>query len=161
VAGATIFTKLDLKDGYHLIMIKQGDEWKKAFRTRYGQYEYKVRPFGLGNAPATFQPMMNKILREFRDQGVVVYLDDILIYSKTHAEDVAMVKKVLSRLMEHQLAVPIYKSEFHVKTVGFLGYIVVTDEVTMSMRKVDSIRKWKPPRTVKEVQIFLGFANLY
>jgi len=96
VAGAKIFTKLDLKDGYHLIRIKKGDEWKTAFRTRYGQYEYKVMPFGLVNAPATFQRMMNKILREFLDQEVVVYLDDILIYSKTHAEHVAMVKKVLS-----------------------------------------------------------------
>jgi len=161
VAGATIFTKLDLKDGYHLIRIKKGDEWKTAFRTRYGQYEYKGMPFGLVNAPATFQRMMNKILREFLDQGVVVYLDDILIYSKTHAEHVAMVKKVLSRLMEHQLAVFIKKSEFHVKAVEFLGYIVATDGVTMSTRKVDSIRKWKAPRSVKEVQIFLGFANFY
>jgi len=95
VAGATIFMKLDLKDGYHLIRIKKGDEWKPAFRTLYGQYEYKVMPFGLVNAPATFQRMMIKILREFLDQGVVVYLDDILIYSKTHAEHITMVKKVL------------------------------------------------------------------
>jgi len=102
VADATIFTKLDLKDGYHLIRIKKSDEWKTAFRTRYGQYEYKVMPFGLANTPATFQRMMNKILREVLDQGVVVYLDDILIYSKTDAEHVARVKKVLSRLMEHQ-----------------------------------------------------------
>jgi len=87
--------------------------------------------------------------------------DDILIYSKTHAEHVAMVKKVLSRLMEHQLAVSIKKSEFHVKAVEFLGYIVATDGVTVSTRKVDSIRKWKAPRSVKEVQIFLGFANFY
>jgi len=159
VAGATIFTKLDLKDGYHLIRIKKGDEWKSAFRTRYRQYEYKVLQFGVVNAPATFQCMINKILREFLDQGVVVYLEDILIYSKTQAEHVAMVKKVLSRLMEHQLAVSIKKSEFHVKAVEFLGYIVATDGVTMSTRKVDSIRKWKAPRSVKEVQIFLGFAN--
>jgi len=105
--------------------------------------------------------MMNKILREFLDQGVVVYLDNILIYSKTHAEHVAIVKKVLSRLMEHQLEVSIKKSEFRVKAVEFLGYIVATEGVTMSTRKVDSIRKWKEPWSVKEVQIFLGFANLY
>jgi len=123
VAGATIFTKLDLKDGYHLRRIKKGNEWKTAFRTRYGQYEYKVMPFGRVNAPATFQRMMNKILGEFLDQGVVVYLDDILIYSKTYAEHVAMVKQVLSRLMEQQLAVSIKKSEFHVKAVEFLGIL--------------------------------------
>jgi len=117
VAGATIFTKLDLKDGYHLIRIKKGDERKTAFRTQYGQYEYKVMPFELVNAPATFQRMMNKILREFLEQGVVVYLDDSLIYSKTHAEHVAMVNKVLSQLMEHWLAVSIKMSKFHVKAV--------------------------------------------
>jgi len=92
VAGATIFTKLDLKDSYHLIRIKKGDEWKTAFRTRYGHYKYKVMPFGLVNAPATFQAMMNTILREFLDHGVVIYLDDILIYSKTMEEDQALVK---------------------------------------------------------------------
>jgi len=79
VAGGTIFTKLDLKDGYHLIRIRKDDEWKTAFRTQYGQYKYKVMPFGLVNAPATFQHMMKKILHEFLDQGVVVYLDNILI----------------------------------------------------------------------------------
>jgi len=96
VAGSTIFPKSDLKDGYYLISIKKGDEWKTGFRTRYGQYKYKVMPFGLVNAPATFKHMMKNILREFLDQGVVVYLNDILIYSKTHADHVAMVRKLLS-----------------------------------------------------------------
>jgi len=91
----------------------------------------------------------------------VVYLDNILIYSKTHAEYISMVKKVVSRLMEHQLAVSIKKSEFHVKAVEFLGYMVAINGVTMSMRKVDFIRKWKAPRSVKEVQTFLGFTNFY
>ena len=161
VAGATIFPKLDLKDSYHLIMIQKGDKSKTAFRTRYGQYQYRVIPFGWVNAPATFQRMMNKILREFLDQGVVVYLDDIHIYSRTHAEHVAMVKKVLSQFMEHQLAVSIKKSKFHVKAVELLEYIVATERVTISTSEVDSIRKWNAPRSVKEVQIFLGFANFY
>ena len=82
VAGAKVFTKPNLKDGYHLIRMRKGDEYKAAFRTRYGQYEYKVMPFGLVNAPATFQTMMNKILREFLDHGVVIYLDDIRISRK-------------------------------------------------------------------------------
>jgi len=97
--------------------------------------------FGLVNAPATFQRIVNKGLREFLDQGVVVYLEDILLYSRRHAEHVAMVKKVLSRLMEHQFAVSIKKSVFHVQAVELLGYIVAIDGVMMSMRKVDSIRK--------------------
>ena len=104
-AGATIFTKLDLKDSYHLIKIKKGDEWKMAFRTRYGHYEYKVMPFGLVNAPATFQAMMNTIGRELLDHRVVVYLDDIVIYSRTMEEHEALVKEVLGRLERHDLTV--------------------------------------------------------
>src|SRR5713226_2319490 len=95
VVDAPILTTLDLKDGFHLILIKKGDEWKITFRTRYGSYEYKVMPFGLVNAPATFQAMMNEILAEFLDQGVVVYIDDILIYSETEAEHEKLVTKVL------------------------------------------------------------------
>jgi len=95
VAGAKVFTKLDLKDGYHLIRMRKGDEHKTAFCTRYGQYEYKVMPFGLVNAPATFQTMMNKILREFLDHGVVIYLDDILIYSENIDDHIKLVQKVL------------------------------------------------------------------
>ena len=98
VADATVFTKLDPKDGYQVIPITKGDEWKTAFRTHYGHYQYKVMPFRLVNAPATFQAMMNTILREFLDQGVVVYLDDILIYSKTLENHEALIKQVLAGL---------------------------------------------------------------
>ena len=92
VASATSFTKLDQKEGYHLLWIKKGDKLKNAFRTQYGHYEYNVMPCGLGNAPATFQAMMNTILVDFLDHGVVVYLDDILIYSKTMEEHEALLK---------------------------------------------------------------------
>ena len=161
VAREKVFTKLDLKDGYHLIHIKQGDEPKTAFRTRYGQYEYKVMPFGLVNAPATFQRMMNIILREFLDHGVVVYLDDILIYSNNMEDHIKLVQKVLDKLEQHDLAVSLMQSVFHKEAVEFLEYIVKTSAVTMSERKVQSIREWAHPRSVKEVQIFLGFANFY
>ena len=97
MAGATDFTKLDLKDGYHIIRMRNGDEWKTAFQTCYGHYEYKVRPFGPVKAPATFQAMMNTILREFVDHGVVVYLDDILIYSKSLEDHKALIEQVLAR----------------------------------------------------------------
>ena len=118
-------------------------------------------PFGLVNAPATFQAMMNKILREFLDHGVVVYLDDILIYSKSQEEHIELVKKVLDRLAKYQLVVSVTKSVFHVKSVKFLGYIVATNGVTISERKVESIKNWRAPRSVKEVQNFIGFANFY
>jgi len=161
VAGAKIFTKLDLKDRYHLLRIREGHEWKTAFRTRYGHFEYKVVPFGLVNTPATFQAMMNKILREFLDHGVVVYLDDILIYSEGEEEHIELVKKVLVRLEEHQLAVSVPKSVSHVRSVEFLGYIVGIDGVTLSERKVKSVMNWRAPQSVKELQIFIGFANFY
>ena len=161
VAGATIFPKLDLKDGYHLIRIKKGDEWKTAFRTWYGHYKYKVMPFGLVNAPATFQAMMNTILRKFLDHGVVGYLDDILIYTKTMEEHTALVKQVQARLERHDRAVSLKKSFFHVDTVEFLRCIVGKAGVTMSEKKVESILHWRAPRSVKEGQIFIGFANLY
>ena len=139
VASATVFTKLDLKDGYHLIRIWKGDEWKTAFRTRYGYYEYKVIPFGLVNAPATFPAMMNTIVQEFLDHGVVVYLDNILLCSKSVAEHKALIKQVLARLERHDLAISLKKTVFHVERVEFLGYLVGKDGVIMSEKKVESI----------------------
>ena len=114
VQGSTIFTKIDLKVGYNLVRIKEGDEWKTAFRTRYGHYEYLVMPMGLCNAPASFQNMMNDILRDLLDRGVICYLDDILIYSRNEKEHEELVSKVLKHLMDHGLAAEIDKYHFHV-----------------------------------------------
>jgi len=118
-------------------------------------------PFGLVNAPATFQAMMNTKLREFRDHRVVVYLHDNLIYSRTIDEHEALVKQVLARLEGHDLAVSLKKSVFHVDKVEFLGYIVGMDIVTIREKKVESILNWRAPRLVKDVQIFIGFKNFY
>jgi len=125
--------------------------------------EYKVMPFGLVKAPATFQAMMNTILREFLDHGVVVYLDDLLIYSlaKRIEEHEALVKQLLARLERHDLVVSLNKSVFPVDRVKFLGYIVGTRSLIMTEKKVESILKWRAPRSVKDVQIFIGFANFY
>ena len=126
VRGAKVFTKLDLKSGYNLIRIKEGNEWKTAFRTRYGLFEYKVMPFGLANAPAIFQNMMNEIFRDMIDLrlGVVIYLDDILIYSENEQDHVVLVKQVLERLQEKQLAIAPDKCEWHRSRVNILGYII-------------------------------------
>jgi len=118
-------------------------------------------PFGLVNAPAAFQALMNTILREILDHGVVVYLDDILVYSKTMEKHEALVKQVLARLEGNDLAVSLKKSMFHVDTVEFLGYIVGRRGVTISEKKVASILNWRAPWSVREVQIFIGFANFY
>src|SRR3978361_121130 len=161
VSGAKVFTKLDLRDAYYLVRIKQGDEWKTAFHTRYGHFEYTVMPFGLANAPATFQAMMYEVLREFLDHGVVVYIDDVLIYTKTLEEHQLLLKKVHAKLEEYGLAIAPHKSIFHAEEVDFLGYILTPQGISMSKRKVEDVLNWASPRNVKEVQIFMGFANFY
>ena len=131
VCGAKIFTKLDLKSGYNHIRIKEGDEWKTVFHTRYGLLGYRVMPFGLANAPATFQDMMNEIFRDMIALGVVIYLDDILIYSENEPDHVALVKRVLERLQEHQLGIAPDKCEWHRSRVNFLGYNISPEGVEM------------------------------
>jgi len=111
--GAKWFTAIDLRNAYEHIRIKEGDEWKTAFRTQEGHFEYLVMPYGLTNAPASFQRMINNVLREYTDKFVVVYLDDILIYSKTYEEHVQQVHKVLTALQEAKLSVNPAKSYFH------------------------------------------------
>jgi hypothetical protein len=159
--GATIFTKIDLRGAYNLLRIQKGDEWKTAFRTRYGHFEYAVMPFGLSNAPAAFQNLMNDVLRDFLDQGVINLLDDILIYSKLGEDHDAKVRAVLDRLRANKLYAKLEKCEFSVDRVEFLGHILSKEGVSMCKSKVDAILKWPVPRTVKDVQAFLGLANYY
>ena len=159
--GMKYFTALDLKGAYNLIRIKEGHEWKTAFRTKYGLFEYLVMPFGLTNAPAAFQRMINNVLREHLDIFVVCYLDDILIFSKTEEEHTEHVHKVLQTLQDAKLLVEPEKSKFHASEVEFLGHIISHNEIRMDPKKVSAVRDWKEPTNVKEVQAFLGFANYY
>ncbi|KAH0607133.1 uncharacterized protein H6S33_003121 [Morchella sextelata] len=158
---AKIFTKIDLKNGFNLIRIAEGDEWKTAFRTRYGLYQYNVMPFGLCNAPSAFQAMINDVLKELLDEGVVVYIDDILIYSETEKEHELLVKKVLQKLREAKLCASINKTSFHVREVEYLGYHISEEGVSMSEDKVEAVKEWPVPENIKAVQAFLGFANFY
>jgi len=152
---------MDLKNGFNLIRIRDGDEWKTAFRTRYGLYEFNVMPFGLTNAPSTFQDMMNHILSDVLDIGVLAYMDDILVYAKTEKEHDTLVKTVLERLQQNGLAVSPEKCVWKAEEVEFLGYIIGRNGVSMSQDKVEAILSWNSPTSVKETQSFLGFANFY
>ena len=161
LCGAKVFTKLDLKDAYHRIRIREGDEWKTAFRTRYGHFEYMVMPFGLANAPATFQAYINRALAGLVDVTCVVYLDDILIYSSDPAEHWQHVKQVLERLRQFQLYASLKKCQFYTTHVEFLGFVVSTEGVAMDAERVATIKDWPKPKTYRDVQVFLGFANFY
>lgn len=156
-------TKLDVSSAFHRIRIAKGDEWKTAFRTRYGLYEWKVCPFGLANAPATFQRYINWALREYLDDFCSAYVDDILVFTSGSLQDHReKVKKVLSRLGEHGLPLDIKKCEFETKVTKYLGYIIeVGKGVRMDPEKTKAIREWASPRTVKGVRSFLGFCNYY
>ena len=159
--GSAIYTKLDLKDAYHRIRIKEGDEWKTAFRTRYGHFEYLVMPFGLANAPATFQAYISQALVGLVDMMCVIYLDDILIYSAEKRRHHADVAQVLDRLRQYKLYCNLKKCEFDTDTVEFLGFVVGVDGIKMESSRVESITQWPAPTTFRELQVFIGFANFY
>uniref|UniRef100_A0A8C5M348 Gypsy retrotransposon integrase-like protein 1 n=1 Tax=Leptobrachium leishanense TaxID=445787 RepID=A0A8C5M348_9ANUR len=158
---AKIFSKLDLRGAYNLVRIRKGDEWKTAFRTRYGHFEYKVMPYGLCNAPATFQHLVNDIFRDLLDRYVVVYLDDILIYSTSLEEHRAHMHEVLNRLRTHNLYVKLDKCVFETQKIPFLGFILSPGKVEMDPLKITAITSWPTPANKIEVQRFLGFANFY
>ncbi|QRW26817.1 Retrotransposable element Tf2 protein [Rhizoctonia solani] len=156
---AKIFTKLDLRWGYNNVRIKEGDEWKTAFRTKYGLFEYLVMPFGLTNAPAAFQHFMNNLFRDLIDVTVVIYLDDILIFSENPKDHPNHVREVLSWLMKNQLFCKLSKCHFHVTTVDYLGIVISPTGFSMDQKKIEAVTSWPQPKTVKQVQAFLGFVN--
>lgn len=161
LSGARYFTTLDLQGAYNLLRIREGHEWKAAFRTPYGLYEPLVIPFGLCNAPSVFQRFINSIFSDLLDISVIIYLDDILVYSRTLAQHHEDVKKVLKRLQDNQLFAKLSKCSFNQSSVSFLGYVISDEGVTMCPSKVESIKEWPIPNSVTAVQSFLGFCNFY
>src|SRR5205807_2189754 len=161
LSAAKYFTKLDIRNAYSLIRMKKGEEWKTAFHTRYGLYQYNVMPFSLCNAPATFQAYINEALKEFLDVFCTAYLDDVLIYSNSFDEHIEHVTKVHERLTEFKLQCKPQKCEFHIQSTGYLGVVISIDGVGMDPKKIESIVAWPIPHVVKDVKSFLGFSGYY
>ena len=160
--GAQYFTKLDVHWGYNNVRIKDGDEWKAAFRTNRGLFELLVMYFGLTNSPATFQTMMNKIFHDLIMQGVVcVYMDDILIFTNSLEEHRCITTLVLQRLRDHKLYLRHDKCEFEKTCIEYLGVIISHDRVEMDPAKIAGVVEWPIPQSRKDVQSFVGFVNFY
>ncbi|WVZ58466.1 hypothetical protein U9M48_008741, partial [Paspalum notatum var. saurae] len=159
--GARVFSKIDLRSGYYQIKIREEDIPKTAFSTRYGLYEYLVMSFGLTNAPAFFMYMMNLVFMNELDKFVVVFIDDMLIYSKNEEEHKEHLRVVLTRLREHKLYAKFSKCAFWLKEVSFMGHILSEKGVAVDPSKVESVLNWKQPESVTEIRSLLGLAGYY
>jgi hypothetical protein len=159
--GASVFSKIDLRSGYHQLKIRESDNPKTAFRTRYGLYEYTVMSFGLTNAPAYFMYLMNKVFMEYLDRFIIVFTDEILIFSKMREEHEEHLRLVLEKLRSNQLYAKFSKCEFWLTEVTFLGHVISTGGASVDPRKVKDVLNWMPPTIVSEIRSFLGLAGYY
>eukprot|EP00253_Pinus_taeda_P018433 PITA_18433 len=161
VKGAKVFSKIDLRSGYHQIRIKDEDIAKTAFRTRYGHYEFVVLPFGLTNAPATFMCMMNSVFHHFLDKFVLIFIDDILIYSRSQEEHEKHLRMVLQTLREHQLYAKFSKCDFFKEEIQYLGHVITKEGIAVDPEKIKTIMEWPIPKDVADIRSFMGLAGYY
>ncbi|KAI3826071.1 hypothetical protein L1987_00113 [Smallanthus sonchifolius] len=159
--GSTCFSKIDLRSGYHQLRVQEDDIPKTAFRKRYGHYEFMVMPFGLTNAPTVFMDLMNRVCKSYLDKFVIVFIDYILIYSKTKADHEQHLRLVLDLLKKEQLYAKFSKCEFWLKEVQFLGHIVNDKGIHVDPAKIETVKNWNAPKTPTEVRSFLGLAGYY
>jgi hypothetical protein len=159
--GASVFSKIDLRSGYHQLKIRESEIPKTAFCTRYGLYEYTVMSFGLTNAPSYFMYLMNKVFMEYLDRFIIVFIDDILVFSKTMEEHEEHLRLELEKLRSNQLYAKFSKCEFWLTEVAFLGHVISAGGVSVDPGKVKDVLNWVPPATVSEIRSFLGLAGYY
>ncbi|KAJ8761816.1 hypothetical protein K2173_004665 [Erythroxylum novogranatense] len=159
--GARVFSKIDLRSGYHQLRMKETDVSKTAFRTRYGHFEFLVMPFGLTNAPAVFMDLMNRVFKSFLDQFIIVFIDDILVYSKSDEEHEDHLRVALETLRKNELYAKFDKCEFWLREVVFLGHVISEHGVHVDPQKIEAVVKWEAPKNVAEVRSFLGLAGYY
>jgi hypothetical protein len=159
--GVSVFLKIDLRSGYHQLKIRKSDIPKTAFHTRYGLYEYTVMSFGLTNAPTYFMYIMNKVVMEYLDKFVVVFIDDILIFSKTEEEHEKHLRMVLEKPISNQLYAKFSKCESWLTKVAFLGHVISAGGVSVDPSKVKDVLNWTLPTNASEIQSFLGLAGYY
>ncbi|KAD3640698.1 hypothetical protein E3N88_29921 [Mikania micrantha] len=159
--GASWFSKIDLRSGYHQLKVREEDVPKTAFRTRYGHYEFLVMSFGLTNAPAAFMDLMNRVCRPMLDRSVIVFIDDILIYSKSEADHACHLSEVLETLRREKLYAKFSKCAFWLREVQFLGHVINADGILVDSSKIQAVTKWSPPKTPTEIRSFLGLAGYY
>ncbi|GJZ59942.1 putative reverse transcriptase domain-containing protein [Tanacetum coccineum] len=159
--GSSVYSKIDLRSGYHQLRVREEDIPKTAFRTRYGHYEFQVMPFGLTNAPAVFMDLMNRVCKPYLDKFVIVFIDDILIYSKNKEEHEEHLKLILELLRKEELYAKFSKCEFWIPKVQFLGHVIDSKGIHVDPAKIESIKDWASPKSPTEIRQFLGLAGYY
>ncbi|GJW31396.1 putative reverse transcriptase domain-containing protein [Tanacetum coccineum] len=159
--GSSVYSKIDLRSGYHQLRVREEDIPKTAFRTRYGHYEFQVMPFGLTNAPAVFMDLMNRVCKPYLDKFVIVFIDDILIYSKNKKEHKEHLKQILELLKKEELYAKFSKCEFWIPKVQFLGHVIDSEGIHVDPAKIESIKDWTSPKSPTEIRQFLGLAGYY
>nr|GFC09177.1 putative reverse transcriptase domain-containing protein [Tanacetum cinerariifolium] len=159
--GSRVYSKIDLRSGYHQLRVREEDIPKTAFRTRYGHYEFQVMPFGLTNAPMVFMDLINRACKPYLDRFMIVFIDDILIYSKNRKEHEGHLKLILKLLKEEKLYAKFSKCEFWLSKVQFLGHVIDSEGIHVDPVKIEAIKDWESPKTPTEIRQFLGLVGYY